>query len=335
MYRRSFLLSGAHGLALSALGGLVSTGALPQAEGAVRPVPLPTAPMRVLFLGDSITYSGGYIEALEAAFRCHLGEKAPLLLNLGLSSETCSGLSEEGHAGGQFPRPDVHERLQRVLDQVRPNLVLACYGMNCGIYHPLSDERFAAYQKGRADIQGAATLIGADTVHLTPPPFDPEPIRARTLPAGERSYPQPYVGYDEVLTRYSEWLLDQRKQGWQVIDLHGPLSRSLAAMRAKDPAARLANDGVHQSAEGHWLMAQAILRHWNVPGADAVSLEALMATHGGAPALKLIRARHTLLRDAWLTATRHTRPGVRAGLPLTEAEPRAAALEAEIQAAMK
>src|SRR2546425_2764856 len=36
-------------------------------------------------------------------------------LNLGLPSETVSGLSEEGHAGGQFPRPDLLERLARVL----------------------------------------------------------------------------------------------------------------------------------------------------------------------------------------------------------------------------
>jgi len=32
------------------------------------------------------------------------------ILNLGLPSETVSGLSEPNHAGGAFPRPDLHER---------------------------------------------------------------------------------------------------------------------------------------------------------------------------------------------------------------------------------
>src|ERR687894_275261 len=89
---------------------------------------------RVVFLGDSITYSGQFIEFLEAYLRV----KDPTLrcefLDLGLPSETVSGLSEPGHAGGQFPRPDLHERLDRVLEQARPALVVACYGMNDGIY---------------------------------------------------------------------------------------------------------------------------------------------------------------------------------------------------------
>jgi hypothetical protein len=69
---------------------------------------------RVVFLGDSITYAGQYIEFLEAYLRV----KDPTLrcefLDLGLPSETVSGLTEPGHAGGQFPRPDLHERLDRV-----------------------------------------------------------------------------------------------------------------------------------------------------------------------------------------------------------------------------
>ena len=68
----------------------------------------------------------------------------------GLPSETVSGLSEPGHAGGAFPRPDLHERLERVLEQTRPDLIVACYGMNDGIYHPFTEARFEKYQAGDA-----------------------------------------------------------------------------------------------------------------------------------------------------------------------------------------
>ena len=58
---------------------------------------------RIVFLGDSITYSGGYVDILEAAFRVEHPDRAVEFINIGLPSETVSGLSEPGHAGGQFP----------------------------------------------------------------------------------------------------------------------------------------------------------------------------------------------------------------------------------------
>ncbi|HEY5312222.1 MAG TPA: lipolytic enzyme, partial [Pirellulales bacterium] len=67
---------------------------------------------RVVFLGDSITYDGRYIEYIAAYLRLKYPKLDCQLLDLGLPSETCSGLSEPGHAGGKFPRPDVHERLE-------------------------------------------------------------------------------------------------------------------------------------------------------------------------------------------------------------------------------
>ena len=105
----------------------------------------PLRAQRVLFLGDSITHAGHYVALIEAQLRLQQVDPMPDIINLGLSSETCSGLSEEGHP---FPRPDVHERLDRALEQLKPDVVVACYGMNDGIYHPQSDERFAAYQDG-------------------------------------------------------------------------------------------------------------------------------------------------------------------------------------------
>lgn len=290
---------------------------------------------RIVFLGDSITYSGQYIEYLEAYLRASRPALRCEFLNLGLPSETVSGLSEPGHAGGAFPRPDLHERLGRVLERTHPDLIVACYGMNDGIYHPFSPERFEKYREGMRRLRERAAAVEARVLHVTPPVFDPAPIRSRTLPAGLAEYRQPYEGYDDVLDRYSAWLLQQEAAGWDVVDVHGPMKRFLAEARRRDPSYRLAGDGVHLDATGHWLMAREILRHWGVRDprvVEAIDGEKVLAGQPhGREILELVRQEQRLLKDAWLTAAGHKRPGMTPGRPLEEARRRAGELDAEIR----
>ena len=206
---------------------------------------------RVVFLGDSITHSGQYIKFVEAYLRLKDPTLKTEFLNLGLPSETVSGLSEPDHAGGQFPRPDLAERLDRVLEKTKPDLVVACYGMNDGIYYPFAEERFAKYREGMAHLRERATANGAKVLHLTPPVFDAVPIKANTLPAGLAEYRKPYEGYDDVLAKYSEWLIARRADRWDVVDVHGPMKTFLDRQRTLNPAFRLAGDGVHIDATGH------------------------------------------------------------------------------------
>lgn len=279
---------------------------------------------RIVFLGDSITYSGQYIEMLDAILAMRYPNHRFELINVGLPSETVSGLSEPGHAGGAFPRPDLHERLDRALAKTKPDMVVACYGMNDGIYYPFTEERFAKFREGMERLIQKVKRSGAKLLILTPPVFDSEPIRANTLPAGLDAYPKPYVGYDEVLTRYSKWLLNQRKRGWWVEDVHGPMQRHLKAMRKQDPAYRLADDGVHVNLTGHQLMADAVLSAWRVdriPAADEVR--------------KLAEQRQRTLKDAWLTEVGHTRPGMAKGIPLSDAQAKAAEIENQIRALVR
>jgi len=172
-------------------------------------------------------------------------------------------------------------------------------------------------------------------LHLTPPVFDPEPIRSRTLPAGLDEYRQPFEGYDEVLARYSEWLLARREDKWDVVDVHGPLAKYLAQERRRDPGYRLANDGVHINPTGHWLMAREVLRHWGLPAAEldsAASGEQLLAAHPhGLDVLRLVQKKQRLLKDSWLTATGHQRPGMKQGVPRDEADRQARELDSEIR----
>ena len=149
-------------------------------------VSTPIEAKRVLFLGDSITNTGHYIAVFEAMLR-ESGRPVPEMINLGLSSETCSGLSEPDHP---FPRPNVHERLDRALAKVKPDLVFACYGMNDGIYYPFSEDRFKAYQDGINKLIEKVHAAKAKLILITPPPFDPLPLKKKKKlrPAGSDKF---------------------------------------------------------------------------------------------------------------------------------------------------
>jgi lysophospholipase L1-like esterase len=289
---------------------------------------------RVVFLGDSITYGGEYIEYLETYLRLRYPTNQIDFINLGLPSETVSGLSEPGHAGGQFPRPDLHERLERVLEKAKPEVIFACYGMNDGIYHPFSRARFEAFERGLQRLRASANKMGAMLIHVTPPTFDPVPIKDRTLPAGRDEYRSPFENYNETLDRYSKWLVDQRAAGWEVIDSHFPMNQFLARQRTADPAFVLAGDGVHANAQGHWIIAREILRYLGAPEelTETPTAEALFdSSPRGREVHKLVQQRQRLLKDAWLSEVGHKRPGMSKGKPLEEAQREAAELDRKLR----
>jgi lysophospholipase L1-like esterase len=288
----------------------------------------PPTEQRIVFLGDSITNAGRYIEIIEAAIIAAQPDSKRIFIPLGLSSETVSGLSEPGHAGGAFPRPDLHERLDRVLEKAKPDLVIACYGMNDGIYHPLNDERFLAFQNGMKRLHDKAIAAGAKIIHVTPPVFDPLPIKQKVLPPGLEVYEKPYQGYNEVLDAYSQWLLDMRTNAkWQVIDLHGPMNAALAEKRQADPNFAFAKDGVHPSPEGQLLIAKVILDAWGMKlNADGTPNHPF-----GTEILGLVQKKLAFLKLAWLSHVGHKRPGIKPGLPLSEAERQALELDEKIR----
>ena len=206
---------------------------------------------RILFLGDSITHAGHYISHIEEQFLLQ-NRPVPELINLGLPSETCSGLSEPDHP---FPRPDVHERIDRALAKVKPDVVVACYGMNDGIYHPYSDERFEKYQQGIQQIIKKVQARGARLILMTPPAFDPLPLKqkGKLLPAGEEKYAwfAIYENYDDVLKKYAAWVITLQDEVDMVVDLHTPVNAYVAHKREIEPDFTMSGDGVHVNEEGH------------------------------------------------------------------------------------
>lgn len=291
--------------------------------------PIATTVHKVLFLGNSITYAGSYITDIEAYFITRYPKRQVEFINVGLPSETVSGLSEDGHAGGRFPRPDLHERLQRVLDQTKPDLVFACYGMNDGIYLPLDEQRFRAFKDGIQWLHDQLAKTGARIIHLTPPIYD--------------EFRGPDKGYASVLDTYSDWLLAQKATAnWEVADLHYPMKKYLDAHRAIDAqfaidGFALANDGVHPGEVGHWIMAKSILLYLGEKGiAPFPTIKAAVSiVPNGEQILKLVGERQTIMKDAWLTTTGHKRPEMKTGLPLKEAQIKASQLDEQIRALVK
>jgi lysophospholipase L1-like esterase len=283
----------------------------------------PLTEKRILFLGDSITAAGYYIADIETQLRIRGADAAPELINLGLPSETCCGLSEPDHP---YPRPDVHERLDRALERVKPDLVVACYGMNDGIYYPFHEERFAAYQSGINKLIKKVQAAGARIVLLTPPPFDPHPLKdqpGKLLPRGAEKFAwfSIYEDYDnDVIARYAKWILTQADKVDMVVDVHTPLNEFLAKQRRSDPKFHVASDGVHMNQVGHEILASAILKAWGVETWEPATEELR----------KAVKQKEQILHDAWLSHVGHKRPGVKAGLPLDEATAKARALDQQI-----
>lgn len=290
---------------------------------------------KILFLGDSITYGGHYVELFELAMRVRFPEKHTTILNLGLSSETVSGLSEDGHAGGRFPRPDLFERLDRVLNQVKPDVVFTCYGMNCGIYKPLSSNNLIAYMERYRRLAEKIDESGAELIIVTPPSFDPLPIIRRTTKDGVGG---PFSGYDSVLQTFSLALEKEFQDQYLVININAPMTQYVLNERRTRPDYSLARDGVHMNTLGHTITFETIIDQLGfamIDGAPillpenksiptkyredfnmkyntaSLSTDLSNQAQKNVQLFKLIREKQSILKDTWLTKTGHKRPGVR------------------------
>ena len=283
--------------------------------------PIDSTIKRIVFLGNSITWSGIYINNVETFLRVQYPARQFEIINVGLSSETVSGLSEPGHAGGEFPRPDLHERLARVLEQIKPDLVFACYGMNDGIYMPLDTGRFQKFKEGINWLHDEVVKTGARIIHLTPPDYDE--VNGKS------------IGYTNVLDVYANWLLKKKRSSkWEVIDIHYPMKKYLTKHRKADSTFALAPDGIHPNEAGHWIIAKQILQQLGFKKVAKFTgiVESLQQIPDAAALLKVVANRQNMLRDAWLTATKHIRPGLPVGLPVKEAETKASEMLQEIDA---
>ena len=265
---------------------------------------------RVVVLGDSNTQAGGYVSFAAYYLEKLHPDKQFDILGLGLASETLSGLSEDGHAGGKFPRPCLFERLGRVLEKAKPEVVFACYGINDGIYLPLDKERTAAFQKGVTKLIEQCQKAGVKQVFLVTPP-----IYDFTPKAGE-------FNYDTVMAEYAKWEVSLKTPGVTVMDLHTAMRKARDA--SKQPFAR---DKVHYGDDGHLLVAKTVLTALGVKVPDD-GLTAVKAD----PLFKLVEQKRTTRSAAWMKHVGYTREKTFPPQPLGTAEEDAAKVQEKIDA---
>ena len=234
---------------------------------------------RVAVLGDSITQGGTYVSLVSYYLDRLYPTKNFDIYSLGLSSETVSGLSEESHIKHGFARPCLFERLDRLLAKVKPEVVIACYGMNCGIYQPLDDARFNAFKSGVSNLIERCTKAGAKTVILvTPPLYD-------------FKKDDPMAFYDGVLGSYGAWEQTIKIPGVYIIDLHSVMRK----VRNEKPDAVISNDRIHPGEEGHLLMAKTILK-----GLGVIVPEEDLATIKKDPLFNLVAKRRAMRANGWM-----------------------------------
>lgn len=234
---------------------------------------------RVAVLGDSITQNGGYVSFISYYLDRLYPQKNFDIYSLGLSSETVSGLSEPSHIKHGFARPCIFERLDRLLEKVKPEVLIACYGMNCGIYQPLDAERFQAFKNGISNLIQRSQSAGVKTVILiTPPIYDFR--KEDTKPS-----------YDDVLAVYGQWEQTLKLKDVTVIDLHTEMRKA----RNDNPETVISPDRVHPGEAGHLLMARTILKGLGV----SVPTEDL-ATIKKDPLFNLVAKRRATRSTGWM-----------------------------------
>ena len=253
---------------------------------------------KIVFVGDSITAAGQYVQYIEGYLVTRFPERTFHVINCGRSSETLSNLSEVDHPGR---RPCLFARFDADVAGFAPTVVVCCYGINDGIYHPFSEERLKRYQEGVgqliAKVRGG---LKARLLILTPPVYDSRnPGRPDARAEETYGYKRPFADYDQVMEKYAAWLMTLKEEGVAVGDLHAPMALHLKTRRQDTPSFRMSGDAIHPGSTGHLLMAMAALKAWHAPAlVDEAGIDAAgkQATAGE---VKDLQIQDGTIRFAW------------------------------------
>lgn len=284
----------------------------------------------ILVLGDSISHNGIYVNLLELAFR-RKGRNISLI-NIGLSGETASGLSEPNHP--LCLRPCVYNRAPSAISKIPADTVIVSYGMNDGIFQPLSASLLRAHQAGMERLLRLLEENGKQVIVLTTQYFDSRSAAAcgtKLNPDGMAapySYMSPYRFYENTVSVFAGWdlSLEEKFPHVKVVNIHTALKSYYREKRIANPGF-VEGDGIHPALAGHAVIAGAILQKvWG----ESLPQD-LAETYETSPAAKLTAEKNGLLSCAYRAFCGfHADYIQEKALPLEEAKAKADELEKEL-----
>ncbi len=212
-------------------------------------------------LGDSITCNNfsGYPEYLQKYMDKEFSHLNLTFLNWGLNEETLTGPSK---VDSLPTRPFLFDRLDNLLNgNTKPDIIIFCYGMYCGLFGEPSEEIFCAYEDNLRYFLDRMKKEQIKVILLTPPPLALDSTKA-TKGLGIGSYHKnydllhPYLYYDEEVIQefMCTILFTTHPVIWDRIDIHTPLINNKELCYGKDP--------VHPNIKGHEVIASEIIKNF-------------------------------------------------------------------------
>lgn len=208
----------------------------------------------IVFIGDSITDGGSFVALTEAFARMNGRDDFDRYINLGVSSENTTALTELGHP---FPRPCIFNRLDSLLENVSGEWAVVMYGENDAVYQPFDESRFDLYKRGITKLVDELHKASFKVALLTPTPFDAVSFNGNLSYADNCPFGSVYADYNAVMHKYAEWIMNCGIAD-KTVDVYSPITQFLSLKRSTDSAYKT-GDGIHQGKEGNFMIAKAIL----------------------------------------------------------------------------
>lgn len=247
---------------------------------------------RVVFYGDSITAQRLYTRFVEDFAISRYPNLHISFYNAGVSGDTVEG----GHAG------DMETRVKRDVAPEHPTVVTIMLGMNDGHYTTDYEQNFKVYAAGYRKLIATlrAAVPGVRLLLICPSPYD------------EVAHPPAIPDYNSVMVRYGQFVAELgRQQGIPVVDFNAPVTAALSRGMQIDAAiaGSLLPDRIHPSPMGHWILAAALAKSWNLdPVVSSASIDAQTG---------LVSDRHrTSIRDVHISPDKITWTESDEALPL-------------------
>jgi lysophospholipase L1-like esterase len=208
---------------------------------------------RVLFLGDSITRSGGWHSSISLFYATRFPDKRITWLNAGISGDTSAGALERVQWDVLDRKPDTVVIMLGMNDAARDDLP-----KELGMGEVGSEERVAAFAKNMRELIVQLTAAKVNVILCTPSPYDAT-VKLNTPgnPDANQALTHMAAVCRELATEF----------GVALVDFNGPMNAIHTAYQKTKPTFTLiGGDRVHPGTWGNTVMAHLFLDAQQLPG---------------------------------------------------------------------